>query len=64
MQEVGEDQEDRTRGFVPPEPRGIGLRWIALVALVVLGLALVVTRILPASEGQKPVPAVHQPSAK
>lgn len=64
MREVGEDQEDRTRGFVPPEPRGLGLRWIAIAAVVVLGVALAVYRLLPSAESSKPVPALHQPSAK
>lgn len=64
MQELGEDQEDRTRGFVPPEPRGIGVRWIAVAAVVVLGAVFVVSKILPASGDSKPASTVQQPSVK
>lgn len=51
MNDILEDQEDRTRGFVPPEPRGLGLRWIAGVVVVVLVAAVVVTKLLPPAKG-------------
>jgi hypothetical protein len=60
MNEIVEDQEDRTRGFVPPEPRGLGVRWIVLVVAVVLAAVFVVTKLLPAAHGPQAAPAAHQ----
>lgn len=60
MKEIVEDEEDRTRGFVPPEPRGLGVRWIVLVVAVVLAAVLVVTKLLPSAKGpQAAAPAAH-----
>lgn len=51
MKDIVEDQEDRTRGFVPPEPRGLGMRW---VALAVLAAAFVLAKVLPPAQDAKP----------
>ena len=59
MDDIVEDQEDRTRGFVPPQPRGLGVRWIVLVVAVVLAVVFVVTRMVPAAKGPQPAPAAH-----
>ena len=57
MKDIVEDQEDRTRGFVPPEPRGLGVRWIVLVVAAVFAAVFVVTRILPSAHGARPAGA-------
>jgi hypothetical protein len=54
MQDIVEDQEDRTRGFVPPEPRGLGVRWIALAVLAVFAAVILVAKVLPPAHGGKP----------
>jgi hypothetical protein len=59
MNEIVEDQEDRTRGFVPPEPRGLGLRWIVLVVAVVLAAVFVVTKLVPRGGGPQAAPAAQ-----
>jgi hypothetical protein len=59
MNDIVEDQEDRTRGFVPPEPRGLGVRWIVLVVAVVLAAVFVVTRLVPSAEGTRAAPAAQ-----
>jgi len=59
MKEIVEDQEDRTRGFVPPEPRGLGVRWIVLVVAVVLVAVFVVTKLVPSANGPQAAPAAH-----
>jgi len=61
MQDIVEDQEDRTIGFRPPEPRGFHMRWIALaVAAVVVGV-VVLAKVLPPAGGSHPAdaPAAH-----
>ena len=59
MNEIVEDQEDRTRGFVPPEPRGLGMRWIVLVVAVVLAVVFGVTRLVPSAHSPQAAPAAH-----
>lgn len=59
MNEIVEDQEDRTRGFVPPEPRGLGVRWIVLVVAVVLVAVFAVTRLVPSADGPQAAPAAQ-----
>jgi hypothetical protein len=59
MDEIVEDQEDRTRGFVPPQPRGLGVRWIVLVVAVVLVALFVVTKLVPRGNGPQAAPAAH-----
>jgi hypothetical protein len=51
MKDFVEDQEDRTRGFVPPEPRGLGVRWIVLGVVAVLALVFVLAKVLPSAAG-------------
>lgn len=64
MNDVVEDQEDRTRGFRPPEPRGLGLRWILLAVAAVLVAVFVVTKVIPSAHGDKPAPAAAAHAAK
>ena len=59
MKEIVEDQEDRTRGFVPPEPRGLGVRWIVLVVAVVLAVVFGVTKLVPSANSPQAAPAAH-----
>ena len=59
MKDIVEDQEDRTRGFVPPEPRGLGMRWIVLVVAVVLAALFVVTKLMAPAHGPQAAPAAH-----
>jgi hypothetical protein len=59
MNDIVEDQEDRTRGFVPPEPRGLGVRWIVLVVAVVLVAVFVVTKLVPSAGGTQAAPAAQ-----
>jgi hypothetical protein len=61
MQDIVEDQEDRTRGFVPPEPRGLGVRWIVGAVVAVFAAVIVVSKVLPPAHGGKPagVPAAR-----
>ncbi|GAB3764266.1 hypothetical protein GCM10028796_18900 [Ramlibacter monticola] len=64
MKDAGEDQEDRTRGFVPPEPRGLGARWIALALAAVIGVVFVLAKVVPAADAKKPVAALQQAPVK
>jgi hypothetical protein len=65
MHDATEDQEDRTRGFVPPEPRGLGMRAIALAVVAALGVVFVLAKVLPARDaGPPPVAPAVQPVAK
>ena len=59
MKDIVEDQEDRTRGFRPPEPRGLGVRWIVGVVAVVLVAVLAVAKLVPSAPGTKAAPAAH-----
>jgi len=54
MKDIVEDQEDRTRGFVPPEPRGLGMRWVALGVVAVLAAVFVLAKVLPPAQDAKP----------
>lgn len=54
MDDIVEDQEDRTRGFVPPEPRGLGMRWIALAVVAVLAAVFAVTQLIPPAKAGGP----------
>lgn len=58
MKDIVEDQEDRTRGFVPPEPRGLGMRWVALAVVAVLAAVFVIAKVLPPAQHGKPA-ATH-----
>ncbi|HET8746341.1 MAG TPA: hypothetical protein VFM98_12100 [Ramlibacter sp.] len=65
MNDFVEDQEDRTRGFVPPEPRGLGMRWIALAVAAVFAAVIVVTKVVPpAHDGQPAAKAAAAEAAK